>query len=230
MRMGITYENVVPWGRSFDEYVRMFHLTENDLDKKIVGCGDGPASFNAEMTRRGHQVISCDPLYEYNTDQIRDRIDATFPDVMEQSQKNQDRFVWDIITSPEELGQIRLKAMNRFLEDYDQGRKDGRYMAASLPKLPFPSGSFDLALCSHFLFLYSDNLSLGFHEKAITEMCRVANESRIFPLVTYNSQPSPYVSPLLRNLETVGLEALIEKVPYEFQRNGNMMLRVFSHD
>ena len=44
-----TLDKVVPWGRSFDEYQRMFALTENDLGLKIVGCGDGPANFNAEV-------------------------------------------------------------------------------------------------------------------------------------------------------------------------------------
>ena len=51
-----TLEKVVPWGRSFDEYRRMFALTESDLRLKIVGCGDGPADFNAEATRRGSTV------------------------------------------------------------------------------------------------------------------------------------------------------------------------------
>ena len=47
--MEIKYESVVPWGRTFEEYVDMFNLTEVDLDKSILGCGDGPASFNYTM-------------------------------------------------------------------------------------------------------------------------------------------------------------------------------------
>ena len=43
---------VIPWGRSFDEYRRMFVLTGDDLAGTILGCGDGPASFNAEATAR----------------------------------------------------------------------------------------------------------------------------------------------------------------------------------
>ena len=31
----------------------MFVLRDADLGPKIVGCGDGPASFNAEATRGG---------------------------------------------------------------------------------------------------------------------------------------------------------------------------------
>ncbi len=53
---------VIPWGRSFDEYRLMFALSERDLVGRILGCGDGPASFNAEATAEGHSVISCDPI------------------------------------------------------------------------------------------------------------------------------------------------------------------------
>ncbi len=57
-----TLDKVVPWGRSFDEYQQLFALTPADLERRILGCGDGPAAFNAEATRRGARVVSCDPL------------------------------------------------------------------------------------------------------------------------------------------------------------------------
>ena len=57
-----TLDQVVPWGRSFAEYRRMFALSDADLGLTIVGCGDGPASFNAEATALGATVISCDPI------------------------------------------------------------------------------------------------------------------------------------------------------------------------
>jgi len=63
--MPITLNEVVPWGRSFDEYVEMFSLSADDLKKSIVGCGNGPASFNAEMRRMGRRVVSVDPLYQF---------------------------------------------------------------------------------------------------------------------------------------------------------------------
>ena len=80
-----TLSSVVPWGRSFDEYVRMFALTEGDLASSILGCGDGPASFNAEATRRGTRVVSCDPLYQFDAAPIRQRIDETATEVLAQA-------------------------------------------------------------------------------------------------------------------------------------------------
>jgi len=220
------YETVVPWGRSFEEYQRMFALTEKDLNLKIIGCGDGPASFNAHLAQQGRVVISCDPLYQLTAKQIQARIEATYTEVIEQTRQNQAQFVWTAIKSPDTLGQIRLSAMQTFLADYDQGKQRGRYVAGELPVLPFALAAFDLALCSHFLFLYSDQLSLAFHQQAIEAMCRVAREARIFPLLTYNAEPSPFVEPVLEKLTEDGYRVSIERVAYEFQRGGNQMLRV----
>jgi len=44
--MAFLLDNVVPWGRTRDEYLKMFSLSENNLSKKIASFGDGPASFS----------------------------------------------------------------------------------------------------------------------------------------------------------------------------------------
>ena len=222
-----TLENVVPWGRSFDEYQRMFALTAADLASRILGCGDGPASFNAEATIRGHRVISCDPLYQFSTAEIQQRIADTYPVVMAQTRANAAHFVWDAaIPSPDALGETRLRAMRRFLADYEPGKSAGRYLERALPELGFEAGSFDLALCSHFLFLYSEHFDAEFHVRAITEMMRVAREARIFPLLGLDARPSPHLGTVMDGMERMGLRAEIVAVPYEFQRGGNQMMRV----
>ena len=182
--MPFTLHDVVPWGRSYEEYLRMFALEEPDLRLRIIGCADGPASFNAEATRRGARVVSCDPLYTFAAAAVRERIDATAPEILEQTRKNAATFVWNTIASVEELGIIRKAAMATFLDDYERGLEERRYVAAALPDLPFPDGTFDLALCSHFLFLYSERLGGDFHVEAARELCRVAAEVRIFPLLS----------------------------------------------
>jgi hypothetical protein len=49
-----TLDQIVPWGRSFEEYRRMFAPSDADLRLRVLGCADGPASFNAEARRIGH--------------------------------------------------------------------------------------------------------------------------------------------------------------------------------
>lgn len=221
-----TLDQVVPWGRSYDEYLRMFALTDDDLGLKIVGCGDGPASFNAEATRLGSSVVSCDPIYRYDVDQLRQRIASTYNDILEQTRQNVSEFVWSAIHSVDELGQVRMAAMNAFLDDYSAGLTERRYIDAELPNLPFADASFALALCSHFLFLYTTQLGEAFHQAAIREMCRVATEVRIFPLLALGATPSPLVDPAIEQLHRRGFDVSIHDVPYEFQRGGNKMMRI----
>ncbi len=219
---------ILPWGRSFDEYVRMFDLEKQCLSGRILGCADGPASFNAEMNRRGYRVISCDPLYCLTKRQLKTRIDRACDEIIEQTKRNADNFVWSSIRSIAELRQKRMSAMEFFLQDYDQGKEEGRYVDAELPVLPFEDQSFDTALCSHFLFLYSDGLSFGFHKESIAELCRVATEVRVFPLIDLDLKPSAFVAPIMAALEKDGFMVSVDRVPYEFQRGGNKMLRVRS--
>ena len=137
-------DHVVPWGRSFDEYCRMFALIDSDLGRRIVGCGDGPAAFNADATRQGHRVVSCDPLYRFDAAQIDARIAVTYGQVLEQTRQHAGAFVWgDGVRTVEELGTVRMAAMRTFLADYEAGSRDGRYVDAELPSLPFADGAFD---------------------------------------------------------------------------------------
>ena len=222
--MGFALDGVVPWGRSFDEYRAMFGLTESDLQGRLLGCGDGPAGFNAELTRRGGRVTSVDPLYACRASEIRGRIQATYETVMAQVRANRDAYVWDVIGSVEELGRVRMAAMAAFLDDFEAGKLSGRYIAGELPVLPFADGEFDLALSSHFLFLYSRQLTEEFHLRALLEMLRVAQEVRVFPLLALDGSPSLHVGRVCERLVALGFRASVVGVPYEFQQGGDRML------
>lgn len=219
-------DHVVPWGRSFDEYRRMFALREADLQTSILGCADGPAGFNVEATRRGTRVTSCDPLYRFNRGQILERIAATSDQVLDQTRQNVGEFVWTEIRSVDDLRSVRMRAMDAFLEDYDRGLREGRYVLGELPALPFRDRAFELAVCSHFLFLYSDHLDAAFHRAALLELCRVAQEVRIFPLLALGTRPSPHVPGIEEHFTQMGYHVSIERVPYEFQRGANQMMRI----
>src|SRR5262249_46485342 len=155
-------------------------------------------------TQRGVKVVSCDPIYKWSAPDIRRRVAATRDAMLEQARLNAGDFVWDSIRSVEELGQIRMSAMQTFLDDYDRGKAEHRYIEAALPALPFGDRTFDLALCSHFLFLYTIQLGEVLHRAAIQEMCRVASEVRIFPLIELTGQRSPYVDAAMMDLREGG--------------------------
>jgi SAM-dependent methyltransferase len=224
--MAFTLSEVVPWGRAFDEYVAMFQLTDDDLGRSLLGCGDGPAAFNAELTRRGGRVVSVDPIDAFSAAEIRQRIAATRDTVLAQMRQNVEDYVWTSIRSVDELGRVRMAAMENFLSDYEIGRAQGRYIPGELPGMPLGDRSFDMALSSHFLFLYSAQLSADFHIRALMEMLRVAREVRVFPLRALDGTPTPHLDAVTERLETSGYAAEIRRVDYEFQRGANEMLRI----
>lgn len=222
--MGFTLEKIVPWGRSYDEYVSMFDLTEVELGQRILGCGDGPAAFNSDLTQRGGNIISVDPIYAFEDEQIRVRISETYETVMTQTRINHSNFIWKTIPSIEYLGNLRMSAMETFLADFETGKLEGRYLPGKLPSLPFESEKFDIALSSHFLFLYSAHLSAEFHLQALQEMLRVSREVRVFPLLALDGTLSPHLNFVSDRLASHDFNVEVQPVPYEFVRGGNQML------
>ncbi|ACK72374.1 SAM-dependent methyltransferase [Gloeothece citriformis PCC 7424] len=225
--MSLKLSEIVPFGRSRREYELMFNLSEEDCQQLILGCGDGPASFNAEMTQAGYNVISIDPIYEFSAKEIKRRFEEVVDDIIEQVKATPKNWTWSYHQNPEDLRQNRTKALNIFLSDYEKGRQEKHYQMGALPHLPFESYQFQLGLCSHFLFLYSDLLSLEFHLNSIQEMCRVAQEVRVFPLLTLSLQVSSYIEPVREAMAKIGIQSCIEQTNYEFQKGGNQMLRFF---
>lgn len=111
-----------------------------------------------------------------------------------------------------------------FLQDYPEGLSEARYLPHALPHLDLADNSFDLALVSHFLFLYSASHDREFHVAAVHELLRVAKEVRIFPLLTMEHQVSEHVSHVCESLQQAGHSVVVRKVNYEFQIGACEML------
>ena len=75
----IEYDKIVPWGRSYTEYVSMFNLSPGFLSKKVLGCGDGPAAFNGVANAFGANVTSIDPIFKLSKNDIEKRIKELYP-------------------------------------------------------------------------------------------------------------------------------------------------------
>lgn len=224
--MPFRLNSIVPFGRSFDEYVKMFDLDDKVLGMDIIGVADGPASFNARLSKKGGNVVSVDPMYGFPKIDLQRRIDETFDQVINETYNNMDEFNWDHIGSIDELRKTRREAMDEFLADYDKGKREGRYIDGELPEFLFEADRFDLALCSHFLFLYSEHLTVQFHLKSVKEMCRIAREVRIFPVPKHGSKRSRHLDKVINELRNSGYVVRKTEVDYEFQKCGNQMLKV----
>jgi hypothetical protein len=225
--MAVQLDKIVPWGRTFHEYCLMFNLSAQSLSGGVLDCGGGPASFVAEMSARGQRAVSVDPVYQFSAAAIRARFEASAEGMLEQVVATPYDWVWSYHRDPHALLATRRAALETFLEDYASSAREGRYVAGKLPSLPFPTGSFALAVCSHLLFLYSDLLSENFHLEALRDLCRVAGEVRLFPLLTLQQKPSQYLPAVLSALHAEGWQSEVQTVDYELMRGGNQMLRVF---
>lgn len=223
--MAFKLNSVVPWGRNMNEYMKMFRLSGGDMSKKIAGFGDGPASFNYEAAQKGYSVTSFDPIYRFSENELRQRIEEVRITVIRQVRENADNYVWTNIKSPEELENIRMSAMRLFLEDYERGKSEKRYVYHNLPdRLPFDENTFDIGLSSHFLLMYTD-LGYDFHIQAITEMLRVCREIRIFPILDLDAKETELAADVIDYFKN-NYRVEITETEYEFQKGGSRLLTV----
>ena len=220
-------EDVLPWGRNLAEYDAFFALEGLTRETRILDCAAGPASFNAEMTDARFHVVSVDPLYQFSEAEIASRVADTREKMAAGLAAALHRFVFTWHGSIERHMEIRMEALRRFLADFERGKTEGRYLTAALPDLPFDDDAFNLALCSHFLFLYSDHFDADDHVAFVEAMMRAAGEARIFPLLDLEGERSRHVEPVRRTLAARGYETVVERVDYEFQKGGNEMMRIY---
>jgi hypothetical protein len=113
----------------------MFSLSDTDLQGSLLGCGDGPASFNAELAASGksQRLVSVDPLYLFAGSEITARVEQTYETIISHVERNHDRYVWTYFKDPRALGAARLNAIKIFLDDYEAGRAEGRYLVVDVP-------------------------------------------------------------------------------------------------
>jgi hypothetical protein len=219
-------QGVRPWGRRLSEYRAFFALDDLHAMTPILDVGAGPSSFNAEATALGARIVSADPLYDLDDAQFRTQFANTAAQMRAGLQRAAYRFTWNFYGSDRELYKMRFEALELFLADLPRGKSEGRYVTAALPELPFSSDSFRLAVSSHFLFLYSDELDLHFHLRGMDELLRVAEEVRIFPLLNMDGRPSQHLFDAMNYLWCRGFQRELVPVPFEFQKGATHMLQV----
>jgi hypothetical protein len=207
--------------RSFAEYRAMFALTGSDLSGSVLDCPGGASSFTALANQAGASAIAADPVYAQPRDSLALLAVAETQRGSTHTAAGADRYVWDFYGDLD--GHARVRRMSAEAFSHDLIAHPARYVPASLPRLPFPDGRFDLVLSSHFLFTYADRLDLEFHRAALRELHRVARrEVRVFPLLEQGGRPVPAL--LSGLLATLDIPHRIQRVSYEFQRGGNEML------
>ncbi len=186
--------------RSFEEYVKMFALNQEALSRgPILDVAAGASSFVAEANARGLHAVAADPMYELDPDDI---VRSGLREIDVSTGKLaglQEHFDWTYYGNIASHRMIREASLRRFADDYREAGQS-RYIAARLPELPMPDDSFELVLCSHFLFLYGDQFDYDFHRRAVEELLRVCREGGqvlIYPIRTLKFARYAHLSELL---------------------------------
>jgi hypothetical protein len=207
----VELDGVVFYGRLGHLALKMYGL-DRDLQQwrgaRVLDCPGGPSSLAALLAAAGAEVIACDPLYALSNAELRQRsLDDLALSIAKSTTSSMLRPGFDL----EQVRRNHLEGLEAFLAD--RKAHPERYLAASLPDLPFASGSFDLVLSGHLLFSYAPVadgglmlgtvLDLDWHRRALAELCRVSGQQvRLYPAHTQESpaRPHPYAEALLSEL------------------------------
>jgi len=214
------------FGRSLAEYTQFFALDVTALrGRDVLDVASGPSSFVAEACRRGVDAVAVDPRYGGPADLLATQVQLDYDSMFAQMRAKPRLFRLKSFPSIEAAEVDRRAAADRFLTDYAAHYLHGRYVGASLPRLPFFDGSFDLVLCAHLLFTYAKRFDFDWHLAACRELVRVsAGEVRLHPVCGVDGKPYPALPRLRRELRETGIASEVVRVDYEFFVGSSSML------
>jgi SAM-dependent methyltransferase len=206
--------------RSAAEYRAMFDLADQATDS-ILDCCAGGASFVAET---GGDAVALDPVYAQGQAKLAESVRSGQQAASAISYANTEYFDWSWYGDRQRREDMRAEAAQRFLADITA--RPGHYVAGDVHRLPFADNSFDLVLCSHLLFTWSDVFDEDWHRRAIGELLRVGRgEVRIFPTVVQKTgAPVPFLNTLRKTFAEDGVSSALRTVPYMFQVGADEML------
>ncbi|GGI45494.1 hypothetical protein GCM10008018_12450 [Paenibacillus marchantiophytorum] len=214
--------------RSYAEYEKMFMLQTEDLvGKRVLDVAGGASSFTAEARQAGIKAEAADPLYEKSAEGISQHGMQEIELVAAKMEKLQDVYDWSYYGSVENHKAGRIEGLRRFVEDFSREDAASRYHVSYLPSLPFEEATFDLVVCSHFMFLYEEQFDFDFHQAAIRELlrvCKPGGELRIYPLLNFRTVEYSRLTDLMNGLQSDGFLAEKRQANLPFLPNSKQYL------
>lgn len=225
-RRGLVLDKVVLLGRTFEEYSRYFALDVPTLrGQRVLDVASGVSSFCAEANHQGIAAKAFDQIYDLDPETIQARCEPDL-EAVTTNIAHARTYKWDFYGSPEGMRSFRQRACRTFLADYKTQRAN-RYIAGSLPHLPFERHSFDLTLVSYLLFVYDDHFDYQFHKQSIRDIMRVTqSEARFYPIVTFEANRSPHIECLQSDPDLCHLSFECVRTDFEFLIGSNYFLQV----
>ena len=211
---------------NFNEYARMFDLSSEDLSKSILSYPSSVTSFNAEASERGHQITSADHFYLDEKDATQQRAEQLFERQKRKLLSNRDYFLQHDI-NPDQLLIKWKNTIDHFIEDYQQGYRNGRYIKVASSPFPFEAHQFDIALCSALCFYEENNGHLS-EADILRELLRVSKEVRIFPLLNEEGEVDEIWGPVMLYLQNNHFGQEVKAISFDEHNEENAMLRIWA--
>jgi len=233
-RVGYEQVGVAMTCRGFEEYLLMFNLKEKELPKgRVLDVAAGGSSFTAEARSRGYDAYAADPRYSRNAEEWIAEAAGEIIASTAKLEKLRDQFNWDYYGSPEMHHKGRAASLERFKQHARSAEGAACYQEGKLPNLPYEDNSFSLVLCSHFLFLYSEQFGLNFHIESVAELMRVTKpggEIRIYPLIGLNWEPYAELEQLLSAVHDRGGRTSLQPSNLPFIPGSTHYLQIICFD
>jgi len=215
------------WVHCLQDYVDMFALDEQDLKRKILDYPAKISCFNAEMHAKGcDNVVSADPKYDLSPLDMVKHVGYVIQDLSESLDCYVDHLQGEGEQEIENLLNVWNQYAQQFLADYSDGLHTRRYQMARMPSLPFEDSQFELALCPDIL-LTENGYSMV---EVVSEVCRVAKEVRIFPLLDDSGEIAEELGPVMLALQQSNLGLEVKQVAYKLHKKNNAMLRIWAKE
>ena len=208
--------SVYGWVYSLRDYYQMFDLSDRDLDLRILDFPGSISSFNAEMHQQGKTIVSGDECYELSQHDMAEVAKQVFSANQDLLREQSERLRGHDESVLESIFNDWFLSKQLFLEDYTKGQEEGRYCYMQMPQLPFDDDQFELALCSDFLALTQQAYQSS-PQDLVNELCRVAEEVRLYPLMNAKGEMNDAIGPVMLSLQQHNFGVEVREVPYEQQ-------------
>ena len=206
------------WIYNLNDYRQIFALNEPDLQRKILDYPAGISSVNAELYALGRLIISGDPAYSLSPREMRDYASK----VLRENIAAIDKSLQSSLVAQWE------QSLALFLADYETGKKQGRYRAMDLPPFSNVEETFELLLCTDFLF--NPPASSGTAQEMMDELCKLAAEVRVFPLPQDKNAVAAELGPMMLALQQRNFGVEIRAVNYPPCNQASAMLRIWAKE
>ncbi len=221
------HEAIPCWIHGLEEYEQMFDLQADDYRKILFDFPGSISSFNADVYQQAHRIVSGDTIYSMDFPAMQAYVEQLLQSNYAYLKQHAQAVLRHGVADIESIFKIVQDNSERFLTDYVTGKKQARYQAVFMPHLPYKNHEFQLALCCDYVFNHHKQNDCT-PQEVVFELCRIAEEVRIFPVLTERGEPSTWLGPLMLELQQRHYGIEVRHVAFKNVKGNNAMLRIWA--